>query len=71
MTAVGDRLNLGLLLEERGDLAEAERRYRQAANAGQSRAMTDLGVLLRKRGERAEAEEWYQKAARSTTQSDA
>jgi TPR repeat protein len=37
--------NLGWLAEQRGDRQEAERWYRQAAGAGNARAMNNLGWL--------------------------
>jgi hypothetical protein len=41
--------NLGVLLQQRGDLAEAEAWYRRAADADDTRAMSYLGVLLQQR----------------------
>jgi TPR repeat protein len=38
-----------VLVERRGELAEAETWYRQAADAGNSGAMNNLGRLLAKR----------------------
>ena len=55
--------NLGVLLQERGELAEAERWYRRAAEAGQHDAESNLGLVLKERGELAEAERWYRRAA--------
>jgi TPR repeat protein len=40
---------LGVLLQQRGDLAEAESWYRRAADANDTRAMSYLGVLLQQR----------------------
>ncbi|WP_019927383.1 caspase, EACC1-associated type [Nocardia sp. BMG111209] len=59
-----DAMNsLGWLLEERGELREAEDWYRKAAAAGDARTMNKLGWLLERRGELREAEDWYRKAA--------
>jgi TPR repeat protein len=57
--------NLGVLLTERGEQAEAEQWYRKAVAGGTGDAgvMFNLGVLLTERGEQAEAEQWYRKAA--------
>ncbi len=54
---------VGVILQQRGELAEAETWYRRAADAGQSEAMISLGVLLEDRGELAEAEAWWRRAA--------
>jgi TPR repeat protein len=46
--------------------AEAERLYRQAAQAGHTDAMFNLGVVLAERGgpdDQEEAERWYRQAA--------
>lgn len=43
--------------------AEAERRYRHAAEAGDVDAMFQLGALLHERGELTEAEHWFQSSA--------
>ena len=59
----GAMFSLGVLLDDRGELAEAETWYRRAADAGDSGAMFNLGVLLDDRGELAEAETWYRRAA--------
>ena len=40
-----ERFNLGLLLEERGDLATAERAYRQADRARRALASGRLGAV--------------------------
>jgi TPR repeat protein len=56
-------INLGFLLDERGDKTEAEQWYRKAADTGDTRAMTYLGFLLDERGDKTEAEQWYRKAA--------
>ncbi|MFE3195909.1 caspase family protein, partial [Nocardia sp. NPDC059240] len=40
-----------------------ENKYRWAAEAGDTGAMTSLGYLLSERGEQVEAETWYQRAA--------
>jgi peptidoglycan hydrolase-like protein with peptidoglycan-binding domain len=54
--------NLGLLLEERGDLAGAEAAYRRADQRGHGAAASNLGVLLEERGAPAEAEAAYRRA---------
>jgi TPR repeat protein len=56
-------VGLGVLLEGRGDVQEAEEWYRKASDAGDTNAMVGLGVLLEGRGDVQEAEEWYRKAA--------
>jgi TPR repeat protein len=64
--AAGDHAaeyNLGLLLQERGELAEAEGWLRKAAAAGQHDAEDILGLLLQQQGKLAEAEGWYRRAA--------
>lgn len=55
--------NLGVLLEQRGAIIEAECWYRRGAEAGCSTAMDNLGWLLEGRGEIAEAETWHRRAA--------
>ena len=55
--------NLGVLLEERGEVAEAVQWYREAAGSGHAHAMYNLGVLLQERGEVVVAEQWWRKAA--------
>ena len=62
-TVAGMREPLGLLLQQRGRLEEAETWYRRAAEAGDGRAMHNLGVLLGLRGELGEADTWYRRAA--------
>jgi hypothetical protein len=54
---------LGLLARQRGDPAEAERWYRQAAAEGSLAAANNLGFLAWERGDLAEAERWYRQAA--------
>ncbi len=54
--------NLGVLLEERGDLAGAEAAYRRADEAGHGAAASNLGVLLEERGASAQAEAAYRRA---------
>ena len=61
---------VGVLLQRRGKLAEAETWYRRAVNAGHAdvgdrEVMTRLGVLLQRRGELEEAETWYRRAAKA------
>ncbi|GLZ80662.1 hypothetical protein Afil01_54690 [Actinorhabdospora filicis] len=62
-----DAMNrLGLLLEERGDLAGAEARYRESIGAGGDNAATamyNLADLLEKRRRFSEAEVWYRRSA--------
>jgi tetratricopeptide (TPR) repeat protein len=55
--------NRGELLDERGDLDEAEIWYRRAVEEDSAPAMNNLGLLLEKRGELREAERWYRRAA--------
>src|SRR5512135_2154545 len=55
--------NLGVLLEERGAIAEAESWYRLIAEARCAVAMDNLGRLLDRRGETVEAETWHRQAA--------
>ncbi|MGW0359218.1 caspase, EACC1-associated type [Nocardia nova] len=52
----GAMYSLGYLLEQRGNLAEAETWYRRAIEAGSTDAMFLLCLLLERRGEAAEAE---------------
>jgi uncharacterized protein len=54
---------LGVLLQRRGRLDEAEPWYRRAANAGHGEAMHNLGVLLQRQGRLDEAEPWCRRAA--------
>ncbi|WP_328664647.1 caspase, EACC1-associated type [Nocardia salmonicida] len=54
--------NLGILLEQRGELTDAEHWWSKAADAGNTDAMTNLGILLWQRGELADAEHWWSKA---------
>jgi peptidoglycan hydrolase-like protein with peptidoglycan-binding domain len=54
---------LGLLLEERGDLAGAEAAYLRADQRGHPAAASNLGVLLEERGDRTGAEAAYRRAA--------
>ena len=58
-------VNLGILLSERGDTADAERWYSAAAKAGHPIAMFNLGILLKARGDTANAERWYSAAAKA------
>jgi TPR repeat protein len=51
------------LLQEHGEVAEAEVWYRRTADLGDARAASRLAVLLEDRGEIAHAEEWQRKAA--------
>lgn len=50
---------------KRGEIREAERLLRQAAEMKDTLAMSFLARLLEKRGARAEAERWYRQAAES------
>ncbi|MFF5213261.1 tetratricopeptide repeat protein [Streptosporangium sp. NPDC000396] len=53
---------LGVLHEQRGDLAEAERWYTDAATAGHMSAQWNLGNLCRRQRRLDEAELWFRKA---------
>jgi TPR repeat protein len=59
----GAQFNLGLFLNERGDVDEAEAWYRQAADAGDPRGLNNLGVQFEKRIGLEAAETWYRQAA--------
>ena len=54
-------LNAARMLQKSGDLAQAEQRYRAAANAGNSQAMALLIDLLNQQQRYAEAEDWLHK----------
>ncbi len=54
--------NLGVLLEERGDLAGAAAAYRRADEHGHGAAASNLGVLLEESGASAQAEAAYRRA---------
>jgi Flp pilus assembly protein TadD len=54
--------NLGVLLEERGDLEEAEAAYRRADQRGVAAGAHNRGVLLQERGDLEEAEAAYRRA---------
>ncbi len=54
--------HLGMLLEERGDLAGAEAAYRRADERGDAAGTFRLGALLAHRGDTAEAEIAYRRA---------
>ncbi|WP_405835063.1 tetratricopeptide repeat protein [Streptomyces sp. NBC_00105] len=56
-------MNLGVLLAKAGRNEEAEKVYRQAANAGDTAAAVNLGFLLAELGRNDEAEEMYRQAA--------
>jgi TPR repeat protein len=56
-------LGRDLLLSERPEREEAERVFRQAAEAGNPASMSNLGALLNKRGDKEEAERWFRQAA--------
>ncbi|MGH3244476.1 MAG: tetratricopeptide repeat protein [Spirillospora sp.] len=53
----------GLRARREGDLAEAERCFREAFENGLPAAAHDLAELLGKRGDKGGAEEWYRRAA--------
>ena len=54
--------DLGVLLEEKKDLAGAEAAYRRADERGHAAAASNLGVLLEGNGDRAGAEAAYRRA---------
>jgi TPR repeat protein len=54
---------LAVLLERRGEEAEAERYYLAAADARSVPAMYNFAILLQSSGRAEEAERWYQRAA--------
>ncbi|MDP9861485.1 MULTISPECIES: tetratricopeptide repeat protein [Streptosporangium] len=56
---------LGVLHEQRGDLAEAERWYADAAAAGHESAQWNLGNLCRRQRRLDEAELWFRRAGES------
>jgi tetratricopeptide (TPR) repeat protein len=58
----GGAYNLGVLLEQRGELQEAEAAYRRADERGDAKGASNLGVLLVQRGELQEAEAAYRRA---------
>jgi len=58
----GSAFSLGLLLEERGNRAEARAAYRRADECGHAAAASNLGVLLEEQGDSAEAEAAYRRA---------
>ncbi|MFE6926344.1 tetratricopeptide repeat protein [Nocardia sp. NPDC057663] len=59
-----DAMNhLGILLEQRGNLDDAEHWWRKAADADHTNAMNHLGYLLEQRGKLDDAEHWWRKAA--------
>ncbi|WP_063020169.1 tetratricopeptide repeat protein [Nocardia niwae] len=59
---------LGIVVERRGETAEAEGWYRRAAAAGHLEAMRLLAGSLRLRGEAAEADAWERRAAQGAAQ---
>jgi Tfp pilus assembly protein PilF len=62
--ATADQLvGAGYELERQGDLAGAEQKCRQAAQAGNADAMLMLAFLLEQREDHTEAEQWWRKAA--------
>jgi uncharacterized protein len=56
-------LNLGTVLQARGEYDEAERWYHTALAAGYLFAEVNLGWLHWHRGNLAEARRWYERAA--------
>jgi peptidoglycan hydrolase-like protein with peptidoglycan-binding domain/tetratricopeptide (TPR) repeat protein len=58
----GDAFDLGLLLEEKGNLAGAQAAYHRAEENGHGPAASNLGVLLHERGASSEAEAAYCRA---------
>jgi Tetratricopeptide repeat len=54
--------NLGVLLNQRGGVEEAEPWWRKAAAAGHPSAAFHLGILLNQHGRPEEAEPWWRKA---------
>jgi len=56
--------NLGVALEQRGDLAGAAAAYRRADQRGHGAAACNLGVLLEEQGELGDAERAFQRADR-------
>lgn len=63
-TDINEAFNLGVLLEERGDLAGAEASYRRADDHGHAAAASNLGVLLEGHGDQISAEAAYRRADR-------
>jgi hypothetical protein len=59
--------NLGAMLERRGQVDEAERWYRRAAEAGDVRGMGNLAAALDRRGDATEAARWHRLADPSWT----
>lgn len=53
---------IGYIEEREGDLSEAERWYRQAAEGGDQDGTLNLAVVLEKRGDTAAAMEFYRRA---------
>lgn len=51
----------GILLEGQDHAGEAEECYRNAADAGDTDAMSKLGILLKEQGKDDEHEEWHHK----------
>jgi len=64
----GGASNLGVLLEERGDLEGAEAVYRRADERGHPGGASNLGVLLKERGDLEGAKAAYRRAADSPDQ---
>lgn len=61
--APADDMALGLAAYNRGDVVEAMRWFRQAAEAGHAPAQARLGYILDQAEENAEAARWYRRAA--------
>lgn len=58
-------LLLGILLEDHGELSEAEIWFRSAIDPTAGEAMVALASLLERHGERDEAEQWFRRARRA------
>jgi TPR repeat protein len=56
---------LAVALERRGNISEAVRWFRQAANSGHGFAASRLGSIEHRRGKLDAAEQWYRRAAES------
>ncbi|GAA1430857.1 hypothetical protein GCM10009601_48850 [Streptomyces thermospinosisporus] len=54
---------LGILFKQRGQPAEAEQWYRQAATNGHAKSMSNLAFMLYWGGQLDEAEQWWRQAA--------
>jgi peptidoglycan hydrolase-like protein with peptidoglycan-binding domain len=63
LTNINEAFNLGVLLQQRDDLAGAEAAYRRADERGHAGAASNLGVLLEAQGDGTGAEAAYRRAA--------